>query len=186
MCRPASSDKPLPHSRAAPIKTRHHAGRMMFPTDLSTCSVHNLPKRRRPKSQKGLTGLCKRADHVKRVRAAQVIHIGRGRYIVQQTLVRQALAMGSASSVRATVDKLCRPEAPGRFADRRRNCTPTGERRPKTPVHERLTLEHARSTVGVEPLRAEDDPQTVAFGCLSSKFSTSDNRLPPSDSGASA
>lgn len=83
---------------------------MVFPTELSTCSVHNRRKRRRPKSQKGLTGLCKRADHVKRVRAVGVIHIGWGCYIVQQTLARQPLAVGSASGVRIAVDKLCRPE----------------------------------------------------------------------------
>jgi hypothetical protein len=52
-----------------------------------------------------LTGFGKRADHVKRVRAVGVIHIGEACYIVQQTLVRQPVATGSASDVLAPVDK---------------------------------------------------------------------------------
>ena len=81
---------------------------MVFPTDLSTCSVHNPLWQPEPQSPKGLTGLGKRADHVKRVRAVEVIHIGQSCYIVQQTLVRQLFAVGSASGARIAVDKLRR------------------------------------------------------------------------------
>ena len=101
----------MPHSQAAPTKSRRHAARMVFPTDLSTCSVHNPPGLPRPKSQKDLTGLGKHADHMKRVHPHKVIHIGRGGYIVQQTLFRQLVAVGFASGVRVAVDKWGRPAA---------------------------------------------------------------------------
>lgn len=82
----------MPHSQAAPTKSRRHAARMVFPTDLSTCSVHNRRRLPRPKPQKGLTGLGKHAAHVKPVHPHKVIHIRQPCYIVQQTLFRQLLA----------------------------------------------------------------------------------------------
>ncbi|WP_139111032.1 hypothetical protein [Ralstonia pickettii] len=101
----------VPHSQAAPTKSRRHAARMVFPTDLSTCSVHNLRGLPRPKSQKGLTGFGKHAAHVKPVRLRKVIHIGHSCYIVQQTLSHQLVAEGFASGVRVVVDKWGRPGA---------------------------------------------------------------------------
>ena len=78
---------------------------MVFPTDLSTCSVHNPPGLPRPKSQKDLTGVGKHADHMKPVHPHKVIHIGRRCYSVQQTLFRQLVAVSFASGVRVAVDK---------------------------------------------------------------------------------
>lgn len=160
----------MPHSQAAPTESRRHAARMVFPTDLSTCSVHNPPGLPRPKSQKGLTGLGKHADQMKRVHPHKVIHIGRGCYIVQQTLFRQLVAVGFASGVRVAVDKwgaagnaalVC--SSPHDQVYQPRTPMPTGKRQPETAVPEPLTPEHAPPTSGIDPQRVEDAPQTLAL-----------------------
>ncbi|WP_157003084.1 hypothetical protein [Ralstonia sp. A12] len=74
----------------------------------------------------GLTDSCKRVDNVKRTRRAKVIHIEHGRYIVQQILVRQAVAAGFAGDLGLVVNKLCN-------CDKLTCPLPSGQRLPAKP-----------------------------------------------------